>query len=246
MNNGYQGIFMEKSQLEQCLQKVDEYTLRSALNLFFAPHTSSVFGAAKAVEHEVAALNALKLLGFIPVDADEFELVERLRVTKPKARSLLYQAALREKDGGNAVENSLRAVLSNPRIKREGEFFLIEVPQPLTMDRLRARVRSLGFISDGTFSAGVAKIPEEALVALVDTLMLPEQKSAVLDAMKKQGMTDTSFQGVLKSALRKAGTKFAGQAGDELMSCAGDIIGQVFSDASVKYLSPYIAAKSQG
>jgi hypothetical protein len=49
-----------------------------------------VFGAAKTVEHEIAALNALKAIGYISQDADEFDLVEKLRITKSKARLLLY------------------------------------------------------------------------------------------------------------------------------------------------------------
>jgi hypothetical protein len=55
------------------------------LDLLLAPHTSPVFGAAKSVEHQVAALNALKCLGYLTDNADEFELVKNMRVTKPKA-----------------------------------------------------------------------------------------------------------------------------------------------------------------
>lgn len=44
--------------------------------------------------YEVAALNALKALGYIKRDADEFDLVEKLEGTKSKCCSLLYQAAL--------------------------------------------------------------------------------------------------------------------------------------------------------
>ncbi|MCC7279341.1 MAG: hypothetical protein IT487_13640 [Chromatiaceae bacterium] len=39
-------------------------------------------------------MNALKVLGYVKADADEFNLVESLRITKTKARPLLYQAVL--------------------------------------------------------------------------------------------------------------------------------------------------------
>lgn len=234
---------MQIDHLNQYLNSADESILREALRMLFVPHATPVFGASKSVEHEVAALNALKLLGYVSMNADEFELVERLRVTKPKARNLLYQSALRASEDSDAVENALREVLSSPRIKRDGAFFLIEVPQPLTMDRLRARVRTLGFISDGSFSGGLAKVPEEALAALVDSLMPVEQKAAVLNAMKKQGLTDTSLQGVLKGALRRVGSRVAAEAGEEVMSSAGDFLKQVFSDLSGKCILRQVQMK---
>ena len=235
---------MEIDNLVGHFNKADEGLLREALRMLFVPHATPVFGAAKSVEHEVAALNVLKLLGYVSKDADEFELVERLRVTKPKARNLLYQSALRASEDSGAVDRSLRSALSNPRIKRDGAFFLIEVPQPLTMDRLRARVRFLGFISDGTFSGGLAKVPEEALTALVESLMPAKQKAAVLNAMKKQGLTDTSLQGVLKGALSRVGSRVAAEAGGELMSSAGEFLGQVFTDLSGKHLVPFLPKKN--
>lgn len=80
---------MHTEKLKELLQQAAPDIKHRALEIFLAPHTSPVFGAAKSVEHEVAALNALKLLGYLTNNADEFELVESLRVTKPKARALL-------------------------------------------------------------------------------------------------------------------------------------------------------------
>ena len=54
------------------------------------PYSEPVSGAAKTIEHEVAAFNALKALRYIEPDADDFDLVESLRIAKSKARSLLY------------------------------------------------------------------------------------------------------------------------------------------------------------
>ena len=51
-------------------------------------------GAPKQVEHEVAALRALKMLA-LPDNADEYTLVTTLRITKAKARNLLNEDAMR-------------------------------------------------------------------------------------------------------------------------------------------------------
>jgi len=53
-------------------------------------HASPVFDAVKVVKYEVAALDALRMLGYLATDTDEYGLVEGLCVTKTKARSLLY------------------------------------------------------------------------------------------------------------------------------------------------------------
>ena len=60
---------------EQLIQRATEEQLRSAMQYLLRPHAAPVFGAAKTVEHEVAALNALKELSYIAPDADEFDLV---------------------------------------------------------------------------------------------------------------------------------------------------------------------------
>ena len=73
---------MLAKKLNELIAHATPADMAKALKLLFAPHASPVFGASKTIEHEVAALNALKLLGYLTQNIDEFELVEKLRVTK--------------------------------------------------------------------------------------------------------------------------------------------------------------------
>jgi len=75
-------------------------------------------------------------------------------------------------DNASKVDDLLRGVIGKCVLCKESDMFLFEVPHPLTMDRLRQRIRKLGFISDGNFSGSLARIPADALVALVEALML--------------------------------------------------------------------------
>ena len=77
----------------QSIENASPQQLQKALQFLLKPQAAPVFGAAKTVEHEIAGLQALKVLGVIRPAADEFDLVESLRVTKTKARSLIYHAA---------------------------------------------------------------------------------------------------------------------------------------------------------
>jgi SOS response regulatory protein OraA/RecX len=203
--------------------------MAKALTLLFAPHASPVFGASKTIEHEVAALDALKLLGYLTQNSDEFELVEKLRVTKSKARSLLYQSALRKNSNTDTVEQELRAILTNPRLAAEGDFYLIEVPQPLTMDRLRHRIRQLGFLSDGSFSGSIARIKRPALAALISSLIPETEQQIVIKELIRAGYQGTDTQAIITAMLKKAGSKIAGDVGGELAGYLGESIDALFN-----------------
>ena len=109
----------------------------------------------------------MKAVGYIDQAADEFDLVERLHITKDKAQSLLYQAGLRAENTPADVDSAIRKAHESTRPIRNGSLYLIEAPAPLTMDRLLKRVRDYGYLSDGTFSDSVAKLPEPALIRII-------------------------------------------------------------------------------
>jgi hypothetical protein len=89
------------------------------------------------------------------------------------------------------------------------------------MDRFRQRVRKLGFISDGTFSGSVARIPGDALVALVEALMpMPEaQKKSTIKKLHAAGYEGKDFASIIKrvaiSAASTVGGKVAGYLAEE-------------------------------
>lgn len=218
---------MLNKQFEQKIDSASHEQLCSVLKLLLKPHASPVFGASKAIEHEVAALNALRVLGYIDRNSDDFDLVEKLRITKSKARSLLYQASLREENDSSTNEELLRKAISNPRIVKEGKFYLVEIPDPLTMDRLRKRIRDYGFLSDGSFSGSIAKITEEALLKLVEDLIPDELKKEIEEQLIKSGMPNKSLTGILKGMMAQAGKKIAGEIGGEVANSIGASIGEV-------------------
>lgn len=222
---------MNSKRLEQLIDSADITKLKSAVSILLKPHASPVFGAVKVVEHEVAALNALQILGYLQTDVDEYGLVEGLRVTKAKARSLLYSAALRQLTDESEVDDQLREVVGKCTLCKDGNMFLFEVPQPLTMDRLRQRVRKLGFISDGTFSGSVARLPGDALAALVEALMPEGQKKTTLKKLNAAGYEGKDLASIIKRIAFAA----AGAAG-------GKALGKVTEDA-VNELWPFLTGK---
>ena len=210
---------MNWNKIDQYIQKADRAALQNIVKVLLKPHASPVFGAVKAVEHEVAALDALKTLGYLDADADEYNLVEGLRVTKAKARALLYNSALRQMGDESEIDSQLRLVVGNCVLCKDGDMFLFEVAQPLTMDRLRQRIRKLGFISDGTFSGSVARIPGDALAALVEALipLSVVEKKAALKKLQAAGYEEKDLKSIIKKITIAAATAFAGKAAGSLV-----------------------------
>lgn len=150
--------------------------VRRALNILLEPHFQPAFGAVKQIEHEIAALRVLKLLRALSLDADEYEFGRSLRVTKAKARSLMYQDALRASMTDEQVKQNLKAALRTARVAKDGETVLVELPDPFLMDDMRSRVRKRGFLSDGSFSGSIARMSSEELSGLIALLFSRPRK----------------------------------------------------------------------
>lgn len=212
------------------LKNIDSDQLREILSDLLSVNFSPVFGAAKSIEHEIADFNAFQRLGVLSADPDEYELVMKLRVTKAKARSLLYQAALRESTTQENVDDALRSLLSAPRVTKDGDMVLIEVPQPLLMDFLRHRVRALGFISDGSFSGSVARVPLPAIGALVADLIPAERRKSVESILRAHGVLGTGLSDLVSGSLSQFGRKVAGAAGAKAGERIGSKLGDYFGE----------------
>jgi hypothetical protein len=186
-------------------------------------------GAAKQVEHEVAALRALKILGALPDNADEYTLVTTLRITKSKARNLLYQDALRNFTSPQQIDDALRALVMQPTATKDGDLILLEVPQRFLMDALRHRVRQLGFLSDGSFACSIARIPQRVLAALIEDLIPPAERKFVAAQLRLQGIEGNDLQSLIAGLIRTAGRAAAGSAGEHLGIAIAEGLGAAFN-----------------
>lgn len=214
--------------IPELLANKSEAQHKAALEHLLIAHTLPVFGAAKQIEHEVAALRALKVLGALPYNADEYTLVTTLRVTKAKARNLLYQDALRTLTSPQQIDDALRALVMQPTATKDGNLILLEVPQPFLMDALRHRIRQLGFLSDGSFSGSIARLPQRALAALIEDLVPPGERKYVAARLRRQGLDGDDLQSLVLGLIKAAGRAAAGSAGEQLGATIAEGIGSAF------------------
>ncbi len=229
---------MNLEDIFKLLNNKNQNELLEIIKTFLRIHSNSVFGAFKQIEYEVATIKALKLIGYLDENSDEYDYIEKLKVTKAKARMLLYQESLRS---DMDIKEELKKVLQNPKIQKvENDKYLIEINNPLLMDKFRKEIRNLGFIADGTYSGSLSKISNDALAGLIDNLLEDEKiKKDIINKLRKQGFHDISFTGFINAALGKVGERVAGEVGNEIANTFGEFCEDVFSN-SIEKLSKYI------
>ena len=218
---------MITNELQSLIKNCDASKLASIVEILLKPHLFPVFGASKLIEHEVAALEALKQLGWIETQSDEYNLVKKLRITKPKARSLIYQSALRSNRTEADWNAEIQKILTSPTIYLHEQLVYIEVYDPFIMDVLRSKIRELGYLSDGSFSGSVARIPVEAMIALVKSFIPGDNLKEVENKLRARGIVASDLEGLVMGFLKKAGESFASEAGGKVGQKIGEGVSSI-------------------
>jgi hypothetical protein len=205
------------------LANLDEATAKGVLQGLLEGCVNPAFGSLPKTEVELLVLNALQRIGAIAETPGIYELVSKLRVTRAKARRLIYDLELR-RSSVDDLDRRLKELLKRPLIQKNGDLFVLEVESPLLSDHLRARVQQLGHVTDGSFSPNIVKLGLDAMTALIGSLLTDADKEAVRRALVRAGAPDTSFAGVLKASLKKLATKVAADTGEALMDKVSDYL----------------------
>lgn len=200
--------------------------LKGLLQRFLDP----AFGALPKSEIELLILNALEEVGAISSEPGVYELVSKLRVTRTKARKLIYERELRRLSVSE-LDSRVKNLLKRPIIQKSGDQFVLEIENPLISDHLRSKVQLLGHVSDGSFSPSIVKLPLDAVVALIELYIPEHERQAVKEALIAAGAPDKSFKGVLKAVLKKVAGKVASDTGEALLESASEYMSPIVDGA---------------
>jgi len=142
---------------------------------------------------------------------------------------LLYEAKLRD-TSEDELDEELKTLLLSPIFLKDNDKIALEIGNPFLTDHLRAKLKKLGHITDGSFSSELIKLTEKAYLSLFEDMLPDGKKDEIKTALIESGIaTDTSFKGVMKGVLKKLGEKFAGNVGDELMENVGEYLGPIIN-----------------
>ncbi len=225
--------------LEEVFDQAGHERAAGALKEFLKEFLYPAFGALPKSEIELLVLGALEGMGAVSKEPGVYELVSKLRVTRTKARNLIYERELR-KLSPSELDSRVKNLLKRPIIQKSGDQFVLEVENPLISDHLRSKVQTLGHVSDGSFSPSIVKLPLDAVVALIELYIPENERASVKGALIAAGAPDTSFRGVLKAVLKKVAGKVASDTGEALLENASDYISPIV-DGAVEGLTAKIA-----
>ena len=216
------------------INALPEANAKAVLAQLLERYLTPAFAALPKNEVELLVLDALEQVGAISADPQLYELVSKLKVTRPKARRLIYDRELRHSSSAD-LDAKVKALLKRPLLQKQGELFVLEVENPLVSDHLRDKVQQLGYVSDGSFSPSLIKLGLEAISALIADLLSAAEQEQVRLALVAADAPDGSFKGVLKATLKKVASKVAADSGEALMDKAAGYLAPIV-DASIAAL----------
>lgn len=211
----------------------DKAFFLKAADKFLNSYINPAFGALPKSEIDLLVLEFLESIGYVDKQPSIYHLTTKLKVTRTKSRKLIYDRELRKSTPEN-LDAMVVDLLAKPILTKDSKyFFILEIENPLLSDHLKAKITSLGYISDGSFSPSLVKLPLDAIVALIDNFLSDEQKELTKAALIEAGAPDGSFKGVLKSSLSKFASKLADEAGEAAVKQIGEFIKPVLEPPSL-------------
>ena len=172
--------------------------------------TQPAFGVLPQRELDLMMFQLMRETGVLEPDASLYSLMTSLRISRAKARNLMFEAEIRETEGGGSLDARVRAAISSPRgFVRDGSYLVLGIENPVVQAHMRERVRALGHITDASFDSTLVRIKPDALAALAEDLMDDDDRSVFREAMIEAGYDKDES---LRTALREGLVHLAGLA----------------------------------
>ncbi len=206
------------------LNELDAEQVKQAFSELLSDYLTPAFGSISKRDFDILLFMKLQQLGVIDKNPEIYELVSELKVTRAKARNLLYEAKLRQSTEDD-LDEELKQLLLRPMFLKENNKIGIEIENPYLIDHLRYKLKKLNHITDGSFSPELVKLTTDAYLALFEQYLPDTTKKKVIKAFIDIGAkADTSFTGIMTAVLGKLGKKLADEAGEKLVESISDYL----------------------
>lgn len=221
--------------LRESIQAVDEDKLKTEIETFLQDFMTPAFGSLPKREIELRVFDLMRNLEILKADATIYSLMTDLKVTRSKASQLIFDLEIRKHGNDKAkLDGLIKQALIATRFAKDGDYFVMEIENPLTIAHMRQRVRELGHISDTSFNSSLVRAPLDAVTDLMLDIIPADQHGVIKEALVAAGAPDSGVKAVMKGALKKLGSKVIGEAADQL---ADGIV-----ENSAEFLEPLLNA----
>ncbi len=203
-----------------------EDELKSSLVTILSGYGKPSFGSMSKRDADLMIFGVLQKLGFISPEPTIYEIMQKLKVTRSKARNLIYEAEIRKLKDENDLDQKLREKIKNPIFAKNGDKISIEIDNPLLIDHLRYKLKKLGALTDGSFHAEIVSMNHEAFSDLYVELLPDADANAIYDQFVHLGVApERGAKPFLKAALKCVAHAALGKAGEALIGTAQGIVG---------------------
>lgn len=189
---------MEKETIHNELQKKSHDELRTILCDMVYTYCQPSFGSMSKHDSDLLLFDSMVRIGLISNNPTIYDIMSMLKVTRSKARSLIYEHQLRKIQNEEQLKEQLRNTLKRPLMSSLSKNVCLEVDNPYLIDFIRNELKGLGFVTDGSFNTELVKMSTDAFAALYEKTITDKDRRNVNIKLIELGVKpDTSLKKIL-------------------------------------------------
>ena len=175
-------------------------TFKEILKKYINP----AFGSMSKKDFEILLFTEMQNTGIIEKKPDVYNVISCLKVTRQKARNLIYESQMRN-SSERELDDDLKKILLEFNIENDGEKIHIEITNPLLIDHIKWKLRTLNCIADSSFSTDIVRMSKDAYVKLFCKMIPEHDKEELKDALIKCGAENgIDVETVVRNIIRNA------------------------------------------
>lgn len=231
---------MDKTNLINNLRGKGLDELRDALIKILLDYGSPSFGSMAKHDIDLLMFDVMISLGIFDSIPSIYDVMRELKVTRSKARNLIYEHQLRSVENENQLLAELREALKCPLLSKESDNVCLEIDNPYLMDFIRNELKKLGHITDGSFNHEMVKMSTDAFSDLYYNCMEESNKTELKRRMVELGVTaDTSLKAILPHLFKGVAKTVAkgafGKVGEDITDNCIEFLHNVIEEHGVDF-----------
>lgn len=200
--------------------------LEELLRIYMTPS----FGVLPKHEIDMMMYETLQKVGYLEKTATPYDLVRKLRVTRTKAQSLIYESNLRQSyDADDDLKDQLRRLLTEDSILIYNDKVAIEVENPLLRDYIRQCLKEVGCITDASYSQDLIRMSPRAYQSLCQKFAA-DTYELLISKLRSEGIEVDDNRKLFEDLIESLATRFGGEGAGSLAK----IINSKIKDVALK------------
>ena len=157
---------MDKEVLNNKLGQLGHEQMRDILANMVDRYCVPSFGSMSKHDIDLLMFDSMVKMGVISDNPTIYDVMKDLKVTRSKARTLIYEFQLRKIEDDDQLRSQLRKLMKTPLMSTMSKNVCLEVDNPYLVDFIRNELKRLGYITDGSFHTELVKMSTEAFASL--------------------------------------------------------------------------------